>query len=124
MIVALVAGGAEFILQQHRILMGNALYLLEGVCGYIAAVTAIALFVQKTGRAPNWTVATTVLADILFIFGSTLVSSPRRTRVKAGRALHCRALSAGLRGQGWQVLAALSHLPYRTAIFVKLHGST
>jgi diguanylate cyclase (GGDEF)-like protein len=76
MIVALLAGGAEFILQQHRILQGNALYLLEGVCGYIAVVTAIALFVQKTGRAPNWAVAITVVADILFIFGSTLVSSP------------------------------------------------
>lgn len=76
MIVALLAGGAEFILQQHRILQGNALYLLEGVCGYIAVVTAIALFVQKTGRAPNWAVAVTVVADILFIFGSTLVSSP------------------------------------------------
>ena len=76
MIVALVAGGAEFILQQHRILQGNALYLLEGVCGYIAVITAIALFVQKTGRAPNWAVAVTVVADILFIFGSTLVSSP------------------------------------------------
>ena len=76
MIVALVAGGAEFILQQHRILQGNALYLLEGVCGYIAVVTAVALFVQKTGRAPNWSVAVTVIADILFIFGSTLVSSP------------------------------------------------
>jgi len=76
MIVALVAGGAEFVLQQHRILQGNALYLLEGVCGYIAVVTAVALFVQKTGRAPTWSVAVTVLADILFIFGSTLVSSP------------------------------------------------
>jgi diguanylate cyclase (GGDEF)-like protein len=76
MIVALLAGGAEFILQQHRILQGNALYLLEGVCGYIAVVTAIALFVQKTGRAPTWAVAVTVVADILFIFGSTLVSSP------------------------------------------------
>lgn len=76
MIVALVAGGAEFILQQHRILQGNALYLLEGVCGYIAVITAVALFVQKTGRAPNWSVAVTVIADILFIFGSTLVSSP------------------------------------------------
>ena len=76
MIVALVAGGAQFILQQHRILQGNALYLLEGVCGYIAIVTATALFVQRTGRAPNWAVALTVLADIVFIFGSTLVSSP------------------------------------------------
>jgi len=76
MIVALLAGGAEFVLQQHRILQGNALYLLEGVCGYIAVVTAVALFVQKTGRAPNWSVAVTVIADILFIFGSTLVSSP------------------------------------------------
>src|SRR5205823_2766806 len=74
--VALVAGGAEFVLQQHRILQGNALYLLEGVCGYIAVITAVALFVQKTGRAPNWSVAVTVIADILFIFGSTLVSSP------------------------------------------------
>ena len=76
MIVALVAGGAEFILQQHRILQGNALYLLEGVCCYIAVVTAIALLVQKTGRAPDWAVAVTVVADIVFIFGSTLVSSP------------------------------------------------
>src|SRR5690242_20635945 len=76
MIVALVAGGAEFILQRHRILQGNGLYLLEGVCGYIAVVTAVALFVQRTGRAPNWSVAVTVVADILFIFGSTLVSSP------------------------------------------------
>lgn len=76
MIVALVAGGAQFILQQHRILHGNALYLLEGVCGYIAVVTATALYVQRTGRAPNWAVAITVVADILFIFGSTLVSSP------------------------------------------------
>jgi diguanylate cyclase (GGDEF)-like protein len=76
MIVALLAGGAEFVLQQHRILQGNALYLLEGVCGYIAVVTAVALYVQRTGRAPNWAVAITVIADLLFIFGSTLVSSP------------------------------------------------
>jgi diguanylate cyclase (GGDEF)-like protein len=76
MMVALLAGGAEFVLQQQRILHGNALYLLEGVCGYIAVVTTIALYVQRTNRAPSWTVALTVLADLLFIFGSTIVSSP------------------------------------------------
>ena len=76
MMVALLAGGAQFILQQHRILRGNALYLLEGVCGYIAVVTVIALYVQRTNRAPSWTIACTVLADIVFIFGSTAVSSP------------------------------------------------
>jgi diguanylate cyclase (GGDEF)-like protein len=76
MLVALLAGGAEFVLQRQGILRGNALYLLEGVCGYVAVVTAMATIVQRTGRAPNWAVAITVLADVFFIFGSTLVASP------------------------------------------------
>ncbi|HKO15206.1 MAG TPA: GGDEF domain-containing protein [Gemmatimonadaceae bacterium] len=76
MMVALLAGGVEFVLQRHRILQGNALYLLEGVCLYLAAITILTWLVQRLDRAPSWAVALTVLADILFIFGSTAVASP------------------------------------------------
>jgi diguanylate cyclase (GGDEF)-like protein len=74
-ILAVVAGGAAFVLQQAGVLRGSGLSLLGVIAGYIAIVGILGVLIRRTGEAGNLVVATTVLSDLLFIFLSTLVSS-------------------------------------------------
>lgn len=73
--VAVVAGGAAFVLQQVGVLHGSAAWLLGVIAGYIAIVGLIGVQIHRTGSAGNILVASTVLSDLLFIFCSTIVSS-------------------------------------------------
>jgi diguanylate cyclase (GGDEF)-like protein len=75
-IVAVAAGGAAFVLQQLGVLHGSDGWVLAVSAGYIAIVGAIGYQIHRTGLAGNLIVAATVLFDLLFIFSSTIASSP------------------------------------------------
>ena len=74
-IVAGIAGGAAFLLQQVGALQGSSAWLLGSVAGYMVVITALAWRIRRTGRAGDLVVAATVLSDLLFIFISTIASS-------------------------------------------------
>jgi diguanylate cyclase (GGDEF)-like protein len=74
--VALIAGGAQFIFITVGVLPGQAKMVFEEVAAYIVIVAVVAFSVRRTTTEPHWAVAATVMADLLFIFGSTMVSSP------------------------------------------------
>jgi diguanylate cyclase (GGDEF)-like protein len=75
-VVAVAAGGAAFVLQQLGVLHGSDGWLLAVIAGYIAVVGVIGYQIHRTSAAGNLIVATTVLFDLLFIFSSTIASSP------------------------------------------------
>lgn len=74
--VAAVAGGAAFVLQQLGLLDGSAAWLVAVIAGYIAVVGVVGWQVRRTNVAGEITVAAVVIGDLLFIFSSTLASSP------------------------------------------------
>ena len=75
--VVAVIGGAVLALQSWGYLRGSAGFLALLVIGYLALVFALATLVGRIRRAPNWVIAATVFADLVFIFGSTIaISSP------------------------------------------------
>jgi diguanylate cyclase (GGDEF)-like protein len=74
--VAVAAGGAAFVLQQLNVLHGSEGWLLAVSAAYIAIVGVIGFQIHRSGEAGNLIVATTVLFDLLFIFSSTIASSP------------------------------------------------
>jgi diguanylate cyclase (GGDEF)-like protein len=69
-------GAAELFLQRAGVLRGNPAYLFGAVFFYIAVITTLAVWIRRTGRAGSMVVAITVLADVVFIFTSTLASAP------------------------------------------------
>ena len=75
-LVAFVAGGAAFVLQQLGILRGSGPALLGLVAGYMAIVGLLGLRIHRTGTAGDPMIVATVLADLVFIFASTIASSP------------------------------------------------
>ena len=75
-VVATVAGGIAFGLQQSGVLLGDGTWLLQVIGGYIAIVAMLWLLIRRTRRASNLIVGTTVLSDLVFIFVSTIASSP------------------------------------------------
>ena len=74
-ILAVVAGGAAFVLQQTGVLRGSGISLVGVIAGYIAIVGILGVLIRRRGEAGNLIVTTTVLSDLLFIFLSTIVSS-------------------------------------------------
>ena len=75
--VVAVIGGAVLALQSWGYLRGSAGFLTLLVVGYLALVFSLATLVGRIRRAPNWVIVATVLADLVFIFGSTIaISSP------------------------------------------------
>jgi diguanylate cyclase (GGDEF)-like protein len=76
MAVAVVAGGAAALLQFLNVLQGNAGLLLGASAVYVAIIGLLSFQIRQTGTAGNSAIATTVLADLVFIFASTLASSP------------------------------------------------
>src|SRR4051812_27257377 len=71
-IVAVVAGGTAFVLQQIGVLHGSGAWLLAVIAGYIVVVGLGGYQIHRTGEAGNLVVAATVLSDLLFIFSSTV----------------------------------------------------
>lgn len=75
--VVAILGGAVMALQSWGYLRGSAGFLALLVAGYLVLVLALATLVGRIRRAPNWAIAATVFADLVFIFGSTIaISSP------------------------------------------------
>lgn len=74
--IAALAAGIEVALQQAGVLRGSALQLLACVAGYVLVTAIVTLRIRATGAAPDWLVIVTVAADLLVIFGMTLVAAP------------------------------------------------
>jgi diguanylate cyclase (GGDEF)-like protein len=74
--VAILAGGVAFMLVQAGILRGHGQWILGAIVGYVALVGFLGWLIRRTGLAGNAVVATTVLSDLVFIFVSTIASSP------------------------------------------------
>ncbi len=74
--VAVFAGGAAFALEQAGILRGDGTWLLQIIAGYIAIIGLLDWLIRRTDRAGTLVVAATVLSDLMFIFVSTIASSP------------------------------------------------
>jgi diguanylate cyclase (GGDEF)-like protein len=74
--VAILAGGVAFMLAQAGILRGHGEWLLGAIVGYVGVVGCLGWLIRRTGRAGNAIVGTTVLSDLVFIFVSTIASSP------------------------------------------------
>jgi diguanylate cyclase (GGDEF)-like protein len=74
--VAILAGGVAFMLVQAGVLRGHGEWLLGAIVGYVAVVGLLGWLIRRAGRAGNLIVGTSVLSDLVFIFLSTLASSP------------------------------------------------
>jgi diguanylate cyclase (GGDEF)-like protein len=74
--VAILAGGVAFMLVQAGNLRGHGAWLLGAIAGYVAVVGVLGWLIRRAGRAGNLIVGTTVLSDLVFIFVSTIASSP------------------------------------------------
>src|SRR5207237_1377688 len=75
-VVAVLAAGAAALLQWAGILQGSVRYLLGAVAVYVLLNVLISIPIRRQGVAGNPVIAATVFADLLFIFASTLASSP------------------------------------------------
>lgn len=73
---ALVLGGFELLLQFAGALQGSTLWVAGSIAGYIGVVQLLAWRVRRRDSAGNWIIAATILADLLFIFVSTVACSP------------------------------------------------
>jgi diguanylate cyclase (GGDEF)-like protein len=74
--VAILAGGVAFMLAQAGVLQGHGESILGAIVGYVAIVGLLGWLIRRGGRAGNLIVGTTVLSDLVFVFASTIASSP------------------------------------------------
>jgi diguanylate cyclase (GGDEF)-like protein len=74
-VVAIVAGVAALVLQQAGVLPGSGTLLFGVVASYLATIGILCYVTKRAGEAGNVLVAATVLADLVFIFSSTIASS-------------------------------------------------
>ena len=74
--VAILAGGVAFMLAQAGVLQGHGESILSAIVGYVGVVGFLGWLIRRGGRAGNLIVGTTVLSDLVFIFVSTIASSP------------------------------------------------
>lgn len=74
--LAALAGGAGFVLQQLGALRGEGPWLFLVIAGYMATIAAMGWYLRRRGEAGQWIIAATVTADLVFIFCSTVASSP------------------------------------------------
>jgi diguanylate cyclase (GGDEF)-like protein len=74
--VAILAGGAALVLQESGVLHGNGVALVLSIVAYVAVIGLVTWQIHRAGVAGTAIVATTVLADLLFIFSSTIASAP------------------------------------------------
>ena len=74
--IAMFLGLFELLFQQLDILGGSDLWVAITLVGYVIAIRLLSHRMREAGTAGNLMVAATVLADLAFIFGSTIASSP------------------------------------------------
>ena len=63
-------------LAQAGVLQGHGESILGAIVGYVGVVGLLGWLIRRSGRAGNLIVGTTVLSDLVFIFVSTIASSP------------------------------------------------
>jgi len=74
-VVAVVAGVTALVLQQAGVLPGASGMLFGVTAAYLATIGLLCWATKRAGGAGNLLVAATVLADLVFIFSSTIASS-------------------------------------------------
>lgn len=74
--IVVLAAGIEVALQQAGILRGSPSQLIAWVAGYVLVTALVAMRIGATGVARDWIVIVTIIADLLVIFGMTLVTAP------------------------------------------------
>ncbi len=74
--IAMFLGLFELLFQQLDILGGSDLWVAAALVGYVIAIRLLSRRMRETGTAGNLLIATTILADLAFIFVSTIASSP------------------------------------------------
>jgi diguanylate cyclase (GGDEF)-like protein len=74
-VVAVIAGVAGLVLQQAGVLPGGSTMLFTVTAAYIVTIGLLCWMTKRSGDAGNVLVAATVLADLVFIFSSTIASS-------------------------------------------------
>src|SRR5262245_54467953 len=75
-LVALITGTAALTLQRAGVLHGDRVELLTAVVIYAGIIALFGLYLRRTDQATPGLVAATILADVMFIFTSTLASAP------------------------------------------------
>jgi diguanylate cyclase (GGDEF)-like protein len=74
--VSILAGGVAFMLVQAGVFAGHGKWILSAIVGYVAVIGFLSWVIRRSNRAGNLAVGTTVLSDLIFIFVSTIASSP------------------------------------------------
>lgn len=74
--VVVLAACIEVALQQAGILRGSPSQLIAWVAGYVLVIALVTMRVGASGVARDWVVIVTVVADLLVIFGTTMVAAP------------------------------------------------
>lgn len=73
---AVILGGLELLFQLAGALGGSKLWVAVSVIGYIGVVQLLAWRIRGRDSAGNWVIGAAITADLLFIFVSTVASSP------------------------------------------------
>ena len=98
-------------LQGSGVLSGNGSALIGAMVGYVTVISLSTWQIRRTGVAGNWIVATTVLADLLFIFSSTIASAPTgyydRILILSFFVLHLTESYFGRRHAGLALIAVI-----------------
>lgn len=122
-LVAFVAGGAAFVLQQLGVLRGSGPMLIGLIAGYMATVGLLGWRIHRTGTAGTPVIVATVLADLVFIFASTIASSPAaqfdRILILAFFVLHLTESYFGRRHATFALLATIIGYLATTAVMIE-----
>src|SRR5438045_3042424 len=114
-------------LVQAGILRGHGQWILGAIVGYVAMVGLLGWLIRRTGRAGNAIVATTVLSDLVFIFVSTIASSPAgyygRILILSFFALHLTESHFGRKHATVALIAVVIGYLVTTAIMLREHPS-
>ena len=125
--VAILAGGVAFMLVQAGILRGHSQWILGAIVGYVAIVGLLGWLIRRTGQAGNAIVATTVLSDLVFIFVSTIASSPAgyygRILILSFFALHLTESHFGAKHATVALIAVVVGYFVTTGVMVREHPS-
>jgi diguanylate cyclase (GGDEF)-like protein len=125
--VAILAGGVAFMLVQAGILRGHSQWILGAIVGYVATVGLLGWLIRRTGLAGNMIVGTTVLSDLVFIFVSTIASSPAgyygRILILSFFALHLTESHFGRKHATVALIAVVIGYLVTTAIMLREHPS-
>ena len=125
--VGTLAGGVAFMLVQAGVMHGHARWILEAIVGYVAVVGVLGGLIRRTGRAGNVIVGTTVLSDLIFIFVSTIASSPAgyygRILILSFFVLHLTESHFGRKHASVALVAVVVGYLITTGVMIREHPS-